>query len=686
MPQSGKAVAVVTSVGAMLVTVGVAALLIRLDQQQAGRWIGIASFVVACIGVLVTYLALRPAPEPVTPAGPPPAEHLAAPHVSSSVKQQAPHSVADYLACLSKPAREVDPLLDPATAFLPLHSAATAGSPASRNALDALQRFITRDRSTRVVLVVGDYGGGKSFLVDRLMLEQLKACRADPRQRLPVLLPLRRFAGIDSPNGVLNCIVEHLQRYRYLPGGGVTQEQREHVRRRLADGDLLCLLDGFDELPAVHVDGSVTKLRKLLDALAVGDSKLVITSRTAAIPGVLRPEFARSYRNLVVHRLLPWEPARDWPAYLRMCVKQDVPFDPGLEALVAGREALFELTKTPLYCRMLVGSSDALGGAQEVDTAGLYRLYADRYLHSVYERDPIHEVMTEDESVEFKQDCLPLVAEVMLRRAGSRLTAAEITHAVTRLGEKYPRDALAQFGERATLIFSLLVPDAAERFEFSHYSFYEYYLAKKVHRELVDLRGRSPIAEHQRLPDAVIVFLAELFGSSRLPARAHDTLAGRRRATGAVGVLRRNLALLQLQRTDRLDGVNLQGLDFAGCVFGRPGRVRELRGVDFGTANLTGADLTGVLGADVSLRSATLTNAVLDHADLRGADLSRAMIHGLSCTGTHFGRLNLDLGDPVGARADRHRLIAVLWDESGNTAGNIGVDVDWLIATTERLR
>jgi hypothetical protein len=556
---------------------------------------------------------------------------------------------------------------------------------------DALRYIDGRLDGRKALLIVGDYGTGKSFLVQRLFLDQARAYR-EQGGRLPVLLPLRQLHGM-AEDLVLTKIAEQLRLFRYFDSTGLSAaDERAEVERGLRTGELLCILDGFDEIPllAIRYD-PLEELRKLLRCLAVGENKVVITTRPGIVPAVLTPVFERLVPELGLGYLLPWKPERDWPRYLHQCRECGIAAEADFEQQVLRQKELRELTVTPLYCQMLVESREAVVEAQDLNVAQLYSIYTDRYFTNVRERSLLRDLFPEPaEEIRYKHACLEATAVGMLHQRSLRLTDRQIEHSLSSMNaHRYDMHQLRAFVRSETLIFSLLVIDASSTYSFSHKSFYEYYVARKLREELELVTERQSLLNRILMPREVIAFLAGLLSEEDpFSAKLAAMFADRDREPLAVlglprtrRLLLRNLALLQLERTGGLEAQRLDKLDFTGYQFAAKGRPVGLRRVTLDNCVLEGASLLGADLRDSSLVGANLNRCVLDGADLRGVNLRGAFLNEIMCAGTRFS--GAELGANRLTEGDADGIRSAIFAERRDHPDQ--VDKEWLADTLRKL-
>ncbi|MFO1051287.1 MAG: SUMF1/EgtB/PvdO family nonheme iron enzyme [Planctomycetota bacterium] len=133
------------------------------------------------------------------------------------------------------------------TVDAPLHdpgSERTAGRAIERGMALREALALARSRNQRGVVILGEPGSGKTTLLRLTALAALRDAPShlglDPRT-IPVFLPLRRLLESDLQAGFEELLQRELPRNAQLPA--------DFARHLLAGPDVLCLLDGLDEVP-----------------------------------------------------------------------------------------------------------------------------------------------------------------------------------------------------------------------------------------------------------------------------------------------------------------------------------------------------------------------------------------------------------------------------------------------------
>ncbi len=523
-------------------------------------------------------------------------------------------------------------------AYIGVSCTDVAGRPDGVDARDYVRALLEGHPSA---LVVGDYGTGKSFLAQRLLLDYADACEQSgglDGARLPVLLPLKVLSTLASTS-VLQTLATRLRLLGYFSDAPHATERElvDSTRDALLAGRFVCILDGFDEIPLQGVrPDPVADLRDLLSSLAIGHNQVVVTTRSAILPGVLSSDFPERVPGLGVGYLAPWDPDVHWRRYVERCLACGIEFRSGAEeftTLVLANPELRQLTTTPLYCHMLIETRDEVVDATNLNVARLYELYTRRYFASVRDRSPLHVRFPDlDREIAYKNDCLGATAVGMLKKRRIRLARTEILDNLKRYAQQYSDTALEAFTDLDILVYSLLVPHQDDMYSFSHKSFSEYYAAVEVSRGTDDLDDPSGLLATVALPKEILTFVGGILAGGHPAAEALDMAFGADAAGELLAdwsvqpTLLRNLALLRLECTGSLAGVDLTGLDFRGHRFGTRDQPSVMSGVTLDRVDLEGAYLVKADMSKAKLRRAKLNRCELDGADLSESDLTGAYL------------------------------------------------------------
>jgi len=213
------------------------------------------------------------------------------------------------------------------------------------------EAFAAWQEQGRALVVVGDPGHGKSWLVGRLtqrMLRQLVEGpdgRPDGTRRLPLRVSCWRLGAhlaadpkLSLAEAVSELAAEPLVRGDPEQGKAFTASARDQIQ----SGSAFLLLDGWDEADPKHRPSLQTALANWL-AQAPG-GRLLLTSRGES--------YADQLPGATVWHLMPMQPAEVEPFFVRW-FRDDAQVAGGLIERLRQHPALMRLAEVPLVAALL---------------------------------------------------------------------------------------------------------------------------------------------------------------------------------------------------------------------------------------------------------------------------------------------------------------------------------------------
>ncbi|WP_433936848.1 pentapeptide repeat-containing protein [Sorangium cellulosum] len=511
-------------------------------------------------------------------------------------------------------------------------------------ALDAFIELLDSEHS-RFVLVLGDFGTGKTFLLRELARRMGKA--GGPLT--PVLIEMRALEKARD----LNALVA-----QHLALAGLGKIDLPAFRHMLAEGRIALLFDGFDELAfRVTYDRAVEHFDTLIQAAQGKAAKVVVTSRSqhfiseqqvrsalaekaALLPGY-RLARLLPFTGAQIHRFLVNRLGTEEAADERVRRLADVKDLLGLSANPRMLGFIAEIEEAQLR--------RAKAGDGEITSAGLYRLLLDRWLVWEYERAHPRGAQPGLSVAQRWRAVTELATRLWQRIEQSvniRELPAELIAALQALG-RHELDVDVtrhQIGSG-----TLLVWDDQENFRFIHQSVLEWLVAREAAEE-VQRSGDAAALAQREVSDLMADFFGALAGRDAAARWVREALGGALGAVAAGNALRIDGRMglgvrerMNLAGAD-LRGQDLSGKDLSGC---------DLRGADLREAKLVGADLSRAWLEGARLDGADLSGAALCGADLTGATAVRARLVGADLTGATLASVSLRGAKLVGARGAR---------------------------------
>ena len=510
----------------------------------------------------------------------------------------------------------------------------------------------------RFVLVLGDFGTGKTFLLHALADELARAGGL-----VPVLVTMR---DLEKGRDLDELLAQHMSKC------GEDPFHLASFRYLLRQGRVALLFDGFDELALRTSFERVPHHFRTLRQAAEGAAKIVVTSRhqyfatDTAVRTALGADIEALPGSRTI-RLFPLDPEQRRAMVVAAFDGAVAEADRFLGILGRVR-GLLELATNARMLTFLIRwfrdgvlterAIEGAGGGEPMTQGRLYELLLTEWLEYELRRQSAagsYRAM----SVDQRLAALGEVAQRLWDTGDRSVHPAELGELAGRVADLAALELHRGEAGHAMASSTVLVRLANDEFAFIHQSVMEWFVAWRAKAALAAGRGDGALA-HRELTGVVVDFLCDLAGEeavfawARRTAGAPDTpgvaakanaaliLQRRGVTTGAANYAGEDLRGRDLSHQD-LTGAMLAGADLSGAVLPRAMRGADLSGArlvrarldraDLVGANLTGADLTGsrLVGAD--LRGTSLAGAVLDRAKLVGAVVDAGALAGGSAFG-----------------------------------------------------
>ncbi|MGF7238549.1 MAG: pentapeptide repeat-containing protein [Frankia sp.] len=477
------------------------------------------------------------------------------------------------------------------------------------------------------VLVLGDFGHGKTFLL-RELARQLPV-------RLPHLVPvLVELRSLEKSHQLDVLLTQH------MTAAGEYVDPLA-LARMLERGQLVLLFDGFDELALrVTYDRAAEYLGTVLSAVS-GKAKVVLTSRHQhfATDEQWRDALSRLVAGQLLVRLGGFDDSQILDCLVRLHggdrPKAQARFD-----RIRNISDLRGLSRNPRMLSFVADLDEAeLRAVEEggpFSSADLYEKLITRWLR--VEVDRIRR---------FGRRAVAGLEIGHLRRAVTALASSlweANEHEINLEGlgsniREILADLLLPGVKQAEIEYlvgagTLLVRrQDTDTFGFVHHSVTEYLVAAEAAEVLSRDDGGSYVLAGQEMSPLMVDFFCGAAGRETAVAWARRVLddaaasaAARSNALAVSGRFGIRVTRAQLAGQD-LRGRDLTGLDL---------RFADLSGADLRDSRLHRTDLTGALLAGARLADATLDGVPLDGADLTKADLTRARLFQTDVSGARL--------------------------------------------------
>jgi formylglycine-generating enzyme required for sulfatase activity len=347
------------------------------------------------------------------------------------------------------------------------------------------------DPARNHISILGDYGTGKTSFCRQYAAKLGRRWLADPdHHRIPILISLRDYAKAMN----LEQLVTDFLVNRYDIQAGY-----DAFRRFNADGKLVLLFDGFDEM-AQKVDyqttvGNFEELARAVEA----ESKVLLTCRTPYFRTRQEAEELLSRRddlpeswelsgrlidltdrpNFEIVHLLPFD-QEDIQAMLR--ARFPAEWERHWQQ-IEGTYNLAELAQRPVLLDMIARSLPKLEPGQAVNAARLYEAYTDLWLARDEEKG--RTLITRADKRLFMQE----LTLGMLRREELSIHYSRLPERVREYFNLEKAHEIDYF-EHDIRTCSFLNRDPEGNYRFVHKSFQEFFVAQWLAPRLVD--GSAP--------------------------------------------------------------------------------------------------------------------------------------------------------------------------------------------------
>jgi WD40 repeat protein/uncharacterized protein YjbI with pentapeptide repeats/Mrp family chromosome partitioning ATPase len=563
----------------------------------------------------------------------------------------------------------------------PAEQAAVANQPTSANET-SVQDLVAHGlawangRDSRLWVLLGDYGTGKTAFTEKLAYELAKRAMADGAAPVPLRVSLRDF-----PNKVK---LEDLLAERWQQATGQRKDPRVllHLIQR---GRIVLLFDAFDEMGIATAGRSVVEQFRMLVGITAnpgdtatgnrvlitcreqffkdhGDALKAATGEQDRIPTSQLQDLAQRFDG-AIHTVATFTPEQ-----VRQFLVLRLGESKGEEALKFLREQrMMELGDRPQLLDIIIASLPALQERQArsgetLSTGALYQTYTNKWLDDFKPAE-------RQSSSAMLRSVLEELALLLWQRVGNRIHYGDLfTLVKQRVDLRGKLDPNQLDVELRTAAFLSRTPDGL--YGFSHRSFLEFFLARRIEHSVCDPAAGdvAEVLNIPRLSAETTRFLHDLVPVSDTKRRqaVQQTLQGllqANRPDAAAAATRVNALwlgyrLASLESSGFVesrramtawipDGAHLAGLDLSGmALFFLAAPNADLSNSKLNGCELWGADLRGAVLTQAHLQRARLIKAQLQGAQLQGADASdvRASevdLRGANARGSRW--LNADL-------------------------------------------
>ncbi len=370
---------------------------------------------------------------------------------------------------------------------------------------------------SRLWLVLGDYGTGKSTLVERFAYELARNCENDPESPIPIEINLSQFPNAISLESLIR---EHLETELR------TVLNPEIVLHLLEAGRVVLLLDSFDEMGVAQAGRSIEEqFRQLVRPTAnpgrnSRGNRVLITSRShffrdnsSARQAVQGGDKLFEADSALGKAARAFDATLDTlPVFTKEQIAEYLQKRLGIvegdqaRRFIEERYGLREIASTPRFLDMIVASlPDLIKEGESVSTGSLYLTYTTSCLNTICLRQSVV-------NVEHIIDLLERMACELWNRLRNEIHYTDLAVLLHREGGLAPSlDSELVDLELGTAAF--LVRSADGYYRFSHRSLLEFFFARALFRALQEGHFAKALSYGPVNPEAT-TFLLDLTESA----------------------------------------------------------------------------------------------------------------------------------------------------------------------------
>ena len=358
--------------------------------------------------------------------------------------------------------------------------------------------------------LLGDYGTGKTSFAQKLAYNMAADYKKDPgKGRIPFLVDLRQCQQTMSLKNLV---------HQQLINANIEPANEDIFLKLLAEGKILLIFDAFDEMATMsNADITLDNFRQLNQAVT-GDAKVILTSRTHyfrdqyEVDRILKKQGVEglSKTATALYREISGRPEYEIvylkefsdpqiKEYLQKGLKEG--WKAAYEKILAIYN-LYDLSSRPVLLDMIVKSLPKIEkGKEEFNVVHLYEVYT----FSWFERDDHRLQITK----EGREDLVEELAYRLWEEGKKSIHYSDLYDVLSEhLKLKIKSRKELEIADSEVRTASFLVRDAEGNYAFAHKSFQEFFIARKIKKEL--LEENTEILDLRRLSVEIIFFLRHL--------------------------------------------------------------------------------------------------------------------------------------------------------------------------------
>lgn len=334
-------------------------------------------------------------------------------------------------------------------------------------AYDLIEEWI-RKGSTNGLFVLGDFGTGKSTLCSYISYRLAAGFLNNTNDRIPIFIPLRYVKEI-SKKSILRFLGEMLK---------INQETLSWLSR---SGKLVLIFDGFDEIAKrTHWEKTLSDFKAIVELFCRGESLVLVTCRPHYFfkdsqiwgeeTGLM--ESLRATKNFRIASIEPFRRGQILELLKRRTKNPDKVWNQ-----INKTYNLRDLSERPLLLDMIISTLPKLVSlGVSVNAATLYDTYTGDWI----DREEWRSQLTPDQKAELMEK----IAYDMFIKKGSNIPFYSFKQIVENKFKVKLDSEVADYYDYDIRTCSFFNRDSEGNYSFIHRSFLEFFLAKKIAREV----------------------------------------------------------------------------------------------------------------------------------------------------------------------------------------------------------
>jgi len=492
---------------------------------------------------------------------------------------------------------------------------------------DYVTAFLESDH--QALLILGDYGSGKTSFCYTYTLEMLNQFMQNQSASLPLLIKLR---GYNKAVGLSQVLTDY-----FVNDLGVSNFNIGAFKLLLKNINVILIFDGYDEVAKkVDFDIKYEVLREICD-LAEERTKVIVTCR----PNYFQN--ASEFANIFKKSYFQYEPG-DKPllefvensiadldesqidayidSYQIDFARSNITKRELLET-IANTHDLSDLAKRPFLLYMIMSTLPKIlketKGKQKakINAAMLYQVYTDNWLRR---EDQKNKTLIKRKDKELF--CKELALELYTSNEIS-LSYRDLPEAIKRNFKHVGQTEDVDYFSHDIQSCSFLTSDRSGEFKFIHKSFMEYFVAERVVSKLDEYFVKT--SNMDKRVKKINQILGNIPFSMEICLFISDILSATKRNL-IQEVRKLSDSLNSTSAANMLSIISKTGCNMVECLLPYIRSTEKLCHVDFGHAIFFGGLINNLSFQNAQFYSASLKGTIFVECDFRGAVFSKATL------------------------------------------------------------